>query len=792
MDSPLPETELQNQLHEIEQLKAELELVNSKVESLKEIEQTLKDYLDNSIDVIHTVNSEGKFVFVSGAWERYFDLPVCDAIGKEFTQFVHAGDRDICTEYVQRIMSSRQEGKSPAYRVKVANGELRWIVTNGKSYVDKNGDLLFIGVSHDITDRIFAEEALLESEKRFSLSMDATSDGLWDWNVRTGSIYYSPGYFRMLGYEPNEFSCVLDTWKNLIHPDDIDAAISNNMDCMKNVSQSIHVEFRMKAKDGSWRWVLGRGKVVERDAKGEALRMIGSHVDITKRKDAEEILFRKDALLSITGSTAKVGGWEIDTDTMTLHWSEEVYHIHELDFTFVPNFSKGINFYAVESRPIIVDAVTRAIKFGESFDLELEFITDKGNHRWVHSIGKVIQENGKIRKVYGSIQDITTRKQVDEDLRASEALYRAIINASPYLITICDLDGRIKMFSPATLKLFGYDDRDEILGRLVSDFLVPEDRQRAMSDISLRVGGTKTGPNEYLAKHANGSTFYFEVSGEFIHNIEGVPIQMLLIGRDVSYRKQVELQIKLKNEELSKLNAEKDKFFSIISHDMRGPFNGFLGFTQILAKELSNLSKDEIQQIATGMNKSATNLFNLLENLLLWARIQQGLIPFVKEPIDLRRIVKQNIELMKPSANSKGIVIVNHILDETLVYGDQNMLRTIFRNLISNAVKFTPSGGQISVSSKINVEKCLEVSVIDSGIGMSQEMINDLFRIDKKPNRKGTEGEPSSGLGLILCREFVEKHGGLIWVESTEENQQTGQQGGSTFYFTLPLSEMKT
>jgi PAS domain S-box-containing protein len=782
---------------ELELIKEKLKEATTEIKLLKEQADTLKDYIDNSIDVIHAVNIKGEFLYVSGAWERYFGQPKTDAIGKAFTEFIVPEDRQKCSEYVQRVMETGHSEKSPFYQVKAVDGSLRWIVTNGKSYIDIHGNPIFIGVSHDITELVITEKALRESENRFSLSMDATSDGLWDWEIPTSKIYFSPGYYRMLGYEPNEFEPTFDSWKNLLHPDDIGAAISNNMDCLNNITQNIHVEFRMKAMDGSWRWILGRGKAVERDAQGKALRMIGTNVDISQRKLAEEDLVRKDNLLNITGSTAKVGGWEIDTETLTLHWSEEVYRIHELELNFVPNIDAGINFYAPNSRPTIIDAVTRAIKFGDSFDLELEFITSKGNRKWVHSIGRALQENGKTIKVFGSIQDITARKKVEEELVASEALYRAIINASPYLITICDLKGRIKMYSQATSKLFGYEDSKEIIGRLVTDFLVPEERERAMGDIMLRLNGTKTGPNEYLAEHADGSNFYFEVMGEFIHNVDGQPTEMVLIGRDVTDRKKTEMEIKLKNDELLKLNAEKDLFFSIISHDLRSPFNGFLGFTKTLAEQVSSLTPDEIHTIASGMNKSATSLFGLLENLLQWARIQQGLMPFVPVQLQLDRIANRNIEMVKQYANSKGIRIRNKIQDDTLVFADKNMLQTIFRNLLSNAIKFTPNGGKISISAKIFNDEMLVVSIKDSGIGMSSDLIRDLFRIDKKTNRKGTLGEYSSGLGLVLCKEFVERHKGKIWVESkvdeavvdpiSEGTLYVGNNSGSTFHFTIPM-----
>jgi len=238
-------------------------------------------------------------------------------------------------------------------------------------------------------------------------------------------------------------------------------------------------------------------------------------------------------------------------------------------------------------------------------------------------------------------------------------------------------------------------------------------------------------------------------------------------------------EIKLKNEQLQKLNAEKDKFFSIIAHDLRTPFNSFLGLTQIMAEDLRSLKMSQIQEIAVSISKSANNLYRLLENLLQWSQIQYGAIPFNPEAVQLSLVAGESIELIHEFAKSKGIEITYEIPDNSVVFADSNMLQTIIRNLISNAVKFTPKGGRVNLSAKATDDKYIEISIKDSGIGMNQTLINNLFRLDIKTNRTGTEGEPSSGLGLLLCKEFIEKHGGKIWVAS-----EVGK--GSEFYFTLP------
>jgi PAS domain S-box-containing protein len=255
--------------------------------------------------------------------------------------------------------------------------------------------------------------------------------------------------------------------------------------------------------------------------------------------------------------------------------------------------------------------------------------------------------------------------------------------------------------------------------------------------------------------------------------------QCLMTVHDISANKQIEEELKLKNDLLIKANAEKEKFFSIIAHDLRNPFNGFLGLTKIMAEELSDLTMDEIKEIAISMRNSASNLFRLLENLLLWSRIQQGLIPFNPEVVQLLPIINEIMAIVVEPAKKKEIEITYNIPDDIEVFADCNILNTVILNIVSNAVKFTHKGGKITISAQALYDGSVEISVMDTGIGMSPEMVENLFRFDVSTNRIGTEGEPSTGLGLLLCKEFMVKHGGTIYVKSEEGKS-------STFYLTIP------
>ena len=205
-----------------------------------------------------------------------------------------------------------------------------------------------------------------------------------------------------------------------------------------------------------------------------------------------------------------------------------------------------------------------------------------------------------------------------------------------------------------------------------------------------------------------------------------------------------------------------------------------MGLTELLAEGLSGMTLEEIQKIAILMRKSAANLNHLLGNLLEWSQMERGIIPFTPKSYFLIPGLKESLVLVLEAAKAKDITINFEIPENLVVYADKNMLESVFRNLIFNAVKFTVWGGQITVSAKSLTDNSLEFSVKDTGIGINQRIIDNLFSLDAKIGRKGTNGELSTGLGLIICKDLVEKHGGVLNVESEEGK-------GSTFSFKLPF-----
>lgn len=291
--------------------------------------------------------------------------------------------------------------------------------------------------------------------------------------------------------------------------------------------------------------------------------------------------------------------------------------------------------------------------------------------------------------------------------------------------------------------------------------------------------------------YVQGKFLYLDVHKAPIFDEAGNLVGVVGTARDVTQTKKLEKEksdalksLQTSENSLRKLNAEKDKFFSIIAHDLRGPLSSFLGLSRVMAENLPDFTKDELQVMTTSMCKSATNLYGLLENLLEWSRIQRNIIGFNPKSFLVMPNIQENILSVLELARTKSITIDLDVPENLHVFADEYMFGSTMRNFVSNAVKFTHKGGKIVITAKKVSEEFVEISVRDNGIGMNPDLLQKLFKLDENTRRNGTNGEPSTGLGLLLCKELIEKNGGKIWVESEDGN-------GSVFYFTVPWNTVQ-
>ena len=343
------------------------------------------------------------------------------------------------------------------------------------------------------------------------------------------------------------------------------------------------------------------------------------------------------------------------------------------------------------------------------------------------------------------------------------------------------------------LRITGYS-LDQVLGRNCRFLQGPKTDQQTIETIRQALRTHTSCTVELLNYDVDERPFWNKLSITPIKNEMGQTTHYVGIQSDITEKKQMEATLRQRTEELEELNARlvdseqallrqnanKDKFFSIISHDLKSPFHSILGFAEILSGDLSDFTLEEIQSYGSHIHVGAQNLLNLLENLMQWTRLQSGHMGYQPEPVLLRERVGMVLSLLQGNLITKKIHFECSLDPEMLVYADRTHLSLVMQNLVSNAIKFTQEKGKIEVYAS-QQDDMIIICVADNGVGIASQHLSDLFQIETSFSTVGTANEKGTGLGLILCHELVRENGGQIWAESTLSE-------GSRFYFTLPSS----
>lgn len=375
-------------------------------------------------------------------------------------------------------------------------------------------------------------------------------------------------------------------------------------------------------------------------------------------------------------------------------------------------------------------------------------------------------------EVIAIVRNITDKKKTERLLIESEANARAIMESTSNIIILIDRNFCVIENNEAHAKRLGFT-RTDLIGKTLTDFLPPEVAERRKQAINevFSSGLPKT------LEDLRGQ-YWNEVSIYPVKNMNGIIDRLAIFAQDITQRKKDQDALKRSEAALKEMNATKDKFFSIIAHDLRSPFNSILGFSEILKDDAKNLDIHEIEYQASLIHSATHHTLQLLDNLLNWALMQQGNLPFKPRNILLYELINEVNGVISDSANKKSIKLNNLIHKKQIVVADEDMIKTIMRNLLSNAVKFTYPGGLIEISATATSDE-IQISVSDNGAGIPEENIDKLFNIGSSLSTRGTYNEKGTGLGLILCKDFVEKHDGKIWATS-----EPGK--GSTFSFSFP------
>ena len=474
----------------------------------------------------------------------------------------------------------------------------------------------------DITERKQSEEALRENEERFRQAMEATSDGLWDWNVETGDVYYSPAYHQMLGYEPDQLPGLEQTWMDLIHPDERDGVLRSNQDCIENRIPNFRIEFRMRTKGGGWKWILGRGRASARDANGRALRMIGTHEDITERKKMEEELKRYSEHLQelVRERTDKLAESERKYRSLVVNVPDVVWTSDQkASTTFAsPNIEKvygytpkeiyegGYNLWSQGIHPDDVERLEEAYQalftMNEVFDVEYRYRRKDGQWIWLHDRATSTYEKGGVRYADGVTSDVTERKRLEQKLRDSEERFRGIAERSIDGIFELDLEGRVTYVSPSVEPELGYKP-EEVAGTSMERYLPESEIPKIASNMAALVNGMNVLGLQGEMLHKDGTRVAAELNASPILR-DGKIVGVQGIVRNITERRKMETALRESEERYRRLLESMSEHISVFDSEWR-----YLLANEALTRSVKipreHLLGKKVTEVFPGIEKSA-------------------------------------------------------------------------------------------------------------------------------------------------------------------------------------------
>ncbi|MCU0373510.1 MAG: ATP-binding protein, partial [Ignavibacteria bacterium] len=432
---------------------------------------------------------------------------------------------------------------------------------------------------------------------------------------------------------------------------------------------------------------------------------------------------------------------------------------------------------------LAVTATDTSALAGKSAVTEREFNID-GSKRWVRfNYSPAYDSKNKIFGVVFTGIEITETVETMNKLKQSAEVYSELLKATPDAVSIVNTEGIIEYLSPVAKEMMKTETTEDAIGHSCLKWFTGESSLRVLKAISDIVSnGVITKGNIYEMKRKDGTTFMAEFNSSPIRDNDGKITSFISTFRDVTRKIEAEKILINYSAELKELNESKDRFFSIVAHDLRNPLQGLLGFSGLLNDNYSDLTTAEVREYIGYIYQSAKKMHSLTNNLLQWSRIKTGNIVYSPEIFNVRDAAEQNTELLKPNALKKGIEIEIFTDDSLCIYCDKGMFDSILQNLISNSIKFSKNFSRIEVFAKKAGSGFVQVNVRDYGVGIDNDNQHKIFSLDSHFSTAGTAEEEGTGLGLILCKELVEKQGGTISFVS-----EPGK--GSTFSFTVPAAD---
>ena len=758
-------------------------------EKLSETRQVLVNIALGITDGILVVTKDFKIIWANEVSLRMAGCKMEELVGNYCYKTTHHSEspcqppHDICP--VREVINTGNPATVTHTHFDKEGNEL-FVEVSAYPVKDEKGEIIqFVHLCRDITERKRAEEMLGASEERYRTLFEGAAEGILVADIESKQFkYVNPATCRMLGYTAEELTrlSLAD-----IHPKEALDHVVAEFEAQARGEKTLSPEIPCLRKDGSviYTNVLTAPVVID----GRKCN-VGFFTDITERRLAEEALreSEKRFKLAAESSTDLIYEWDIKE---RVDWFGK---IDELLGYSPSEFPRTIEAWAnsvhPEDRDRVMAAVKNHLENNEPYNIEYRVRKKDGtyNYWWVRG-NAVRDEKGNPYRWVGAITDVTERKRAEEALRESEKLYRTLIETSPDAILLADTNTNFIMVNQMAVRLYGYQNVGEMIGKTFLDHIPPEERPRLFEHFKKTLQTGNSQAMEHTALKKDGSSFPAEVNASLLVDTQGRPKGTIAIVRDITERKHTTTELVNLNKQLEAAReaAEagshaKGEFLASMSHEIRTPLNAVIGMLGLLSTSELNGPHREYVEIA---RSSADSLLVIINDILDFSKIEAGKLLFEPVSFDLLRVVEETIDMMVMKTREKG-------LDLTVQYrpdvprhfiGDSGRIRQVLINLVNNAIKFTHKGHvliDVRAEEPMNEEVLLRITVEDTGIGISSDKLDSLFKPFVQADASTTRRYGGTGLGLAISKRLVEMMGGTIGASS-----RSGE--GSAFWYTLRL-----
>jgi len=756
-------------IYDISEVIKEKKILEGEIEELKQYQLITEAVTD----AVFEVDNEGNILFWNKESESLFGYSRSEVFGKFFGKALDVFD----IEYFKGIKEELNKSKIWKITLTVYKKDGQKEIIDAKFSIADESNGTIIVLCANITERAAVEQRLKLSEERFRSIVEKSPELILSFDISGNILYANSALYKELKYSSTEI--ISKNIKNIFSEESFEEGKFN----LKTLAQTGgHENLELTAVTSEGSNIYLKASIASVLVNNRVNYFNAVLTDITKKKT-----FQKELTVMQSMFKAFQDGVAVEYDRKFIFMND----------AFVKTFG-----YEKENELIgkdLIDLVAEKdvekisgyfpfLNEDRENPIRLDFLgkrKDNVNFYTEATLSSFKSDNKKYLVVVA--RDISEKKRSQQAVRDSEEKYRNITeNIDDFLYTFERIEKAIRpiFYTASVEKITGYSQADFLDdSRLILKIIYPDDFPSMKKKLGslLKSKIQLSGEFEFRIINKHGNIVWIRNKINLVRDREGKIQKIYGLVSDISLRKKAEEELTRSTENLVKLNDTKDRFISIISHDLRTPFSSILGFTDLLLSD-SDLTEVEQRQYVEFIRESSKSMLSLVNSLLDWTRLQTGRIRFEPERIEAYKIIENSLNALTGVAFQKNIEIVSKVKDDVFVFVDKDMILQVFNNILSNAIKFTPKLGSIEISATPSSQmRFMDFSFKDSGVGIKPDNISKLFRVDTKYSSEGTEGEKGTGLGLSLVKEIIEKHGGKIWVES-----EYGK--GSDFRFTLPIA----